>query len=246
MSKERKSPYLYVFEGVDGVGKSSVIKLVHDKIKKFCKVHIHREPTNEETLKKLANPNLSWLSRLYILMKDRDIHSRDALHRLLQYDHHSTWPIVLMDRSFVSSCVYQSYESGGKISPFEIMQAHHHAGLLFQAREILVLHAPLKEIQRRHYQREVVESKMLESSKDTFDDYVLKNKALWEKLDAMQQMYKDLVSDASFSFSAHTGSPIYEINASTPSPEILAGNIAERIMQDLMVEYDKDRMAQED
>lgn len=94
-----------VFEGIDGAGKSTFIKEVAEFLKdEWLKVEVVREPSQlfEESLESrdhLIYNEDTWLALAYAI--DR-LEIQDDIQTYLENDH-----IVLSDRSYISSLVYQ-------------------------------------------------------------------------------------------------------------------------------------------
>src|SRR3989338_4027427 len=106
---------LITFEGGEGAGKSSLIKLLHEAlVQKGFKVLLTREPGGSigaERIRKLIveknEPDFDALTELLLLMSARRDHWIHTLRPALEEG-----KIILCDRFIDSSFVYQGYVGG--------------------------------------------------------------------------------------------------------------------------------------
>lgn len=108
-------PDLYVvFEGPDGSGKTSISKLVTLKLNKMGVNALYvSEPHNKELARLAEDPELTDVERAYVYYIDR-------LAMFKKVAETSNPEILVGDRSFISSMVYQSLS--GKITPERILK----------------------------------------------------------------------------------------------------------------------------
>ncbi|MDF1538670.1 MAG: dTMP kinase [Candidatus Thorarchaeota archaeon] len=103
------SGYLFVIEGIDGAGKTTVCDGVEQALlhNSFDVVRL-REPTNEspwgkEIRRRTPHGELTGQEEFDLYIKDRDWHVKNRILPALQAD-----KIVLMDRYFIAHAAYQS------------------------------------------------------------------------------------------------------------------------------------------
>jgi len=101
--------YLFVVEGIDGAGKTSVCDIVEASLtKKGLEVVRLREPTREspwgkEIRERTPRGELSGQEEFDLYIRDRDWHVKNRIVPALQ-----NGKIVLMDRYFIAHGAYQS------------------------------------------------------------------------------------------------------------------------------------------
>lgn len=113
---------LIIFEGPDGSGKTTQVKLLAEKLEAFGKkVKITREPGGTplgEDLRKLlleGDYNISKETEMYLFAASRRAHSEKILEWIKE------GYTVICDRNILSSIVYQSNES---LNPTEIRKVN--------------------------------------------------------------------------------------------------------------------------
>lgn len=103
---------LIVFEGIDGSGKSSVIRNVYEKFKNKYNIEITREPggnnnVSEEIRKILLNNKIEPETEAYLFAASRNEHTKKYIIPSLEEG-----KIILCDRYIDSSLVYQGLGRG--------------------------------------------------------------------------------------------------------------------------------------
>ena len=97
---------LITFEGIDGSGKSTIAKIVYEKlIKENLKVILDCEPTNTwlgDAVKKGYNENISKYTEAFLFMADRATHVLEIKNLL------NNNKMVFLDRYYDSTIAYQS------------------------------------------------------------------------------------------------------------------------------------------
>ncbi len=138
-------------EGPDGVGKTSVSKLVAKELGALWT----REPT-EWLIPRLADPSwdeYAWHEHALLFSADRSIHLHDVIRPALEAGR-----TVVCDRYELSTFVYQLVDAGHSSEWTENREAYH-ARLLRMASTndtpdvVLVLEVPYNELERRLLQR---------------------------------------------------------------------------------------------
>jgi len=110
MPNKNLKGFFITFEGIEGVGKSTQIKLLSEFLKqKKLKVKVTKEPggtkIGKQIRKILLNPkniNMTPLSELFLLLADRTQHIEEIIFPLLKNGY-----IVISDRFFDSTFAYQ-------------------------------------------------------------------------------------------------------------------------------------------
>ncbi|MBI2652934.1 dTMP kinase [Candidatus Woesearchaeota archaeon] len=113
-----KNGLFIVVDGIDGSGKSEVIKLLHNylfsKHKKY-RILTTREPTNgvygnriREILRKEKVPTSNSKKLLELFVKDRQEHLKNTLEPFLKSSNEHELNIVLCDRYYYSTIAFQS------------------------------------------------------------------------------------------------------------------------------------------
>lgn len=157
--------FLLVFEGADNVGKGTIMK----KVVSWLRCWIEEENTKG----RLCGPNVltgmeaskssraeigmvpkeNWLRQLYLFVRQRQ-DAQQSSSPLLMLENERGWlfqaikescNIVVMDRSYHSSCVYQGLAGG--VSDEEILAVH--GPWLFRPDLTLIMSAPPDDIIRR-------------------------------------------------------------------------------------------------
>ena len=110
-----KKPFFICFEGVEGSGKSTQAKLLHNFIKKNItkNVILTREPGGTLFSEKIRNlmldkkTNISPLTEFFLLMAARNEHIISKINFYLKKNF-----IIICDRFFYSTLAYQHYLEG--------------------------------------------------------------------------------------------------------------------------------------
>ena len=113
-----KTSYFIVVDGIDGSGKSEMIKLIHNhlfsKSKKF-RILTTREPTNGEYGKKIRqmlahenDPFSSSRELVELFIKDREMHLKNTIIPFLSNTNGDEINIVISDRYYHSTIAFQS------------------------------------------------------------------------------------------------------------------------------------------
>ena len=113
-----KKGVFIVVDGIDGSGKSEIIKMLHNylfsKSKKF-RILTTREPTNgtygikiREMLRKEKNPESSSKKLAELFIKDRQEHLEKTIEPFLKNSNEHELNIVLCDRYYYSTITFQS------------------------------------------------------------------------------------------------------------------------------------------
>lgn len=111
---------LIVFEGIDGSGKSTQVKLLKEALeKRNVKVRVLFEPSDsvygKEIRKKLSSGEYAPLELYHLFVKDREI-SAKKIRSLLRDGY-----VVIMDRYYISTIAYQGAQG---ISITKIIEDH--------------------------------------------------------------------------------------------------------------------------
>lgn len=111
---------LIVFEGIDGSGKSTQVKLLKEALeKRNIKVRVLSEPSDsiygKEVRRKLSSGEYTPLELYHLFVKDREI-SAKKIKSLLKDGY-----IVIMDRYYISTIAYQGAQG---ISITKIIRDH--------------------------------------------------------------------------------------------------------------------------
>jgi dTMP kinase len=98
--------FFVVLEGIDGSGKTTVGKLIEDKLSLFFQVLLTKEPSDSIYGKKLREAfekkRLSPDEELDLFVKDRELHIEEVVKPYLKKEY-----IVITDRYFFSNIAYQ-------------------------------------------------------------------------------------------------------------------------------------------
>jgi|TARA_Y100000310_G_scaffold336554_1_gene421421 dTMP kinase len=107
-----------VMDGIDGSGKSEMVKLLHDyllsKSKKY-RILTTREPTNgmygkeiRDILAKEKDPNINGQKMLELFIKDREEHLKNTVIPFLNKSNDHEANIVICDRYYYSTIAFQA------------------------------------------------------------------------------------------------------------------------------------------
>lgn len=118
-----KKGIFIVVDGIDGSGKSEIVKMLHNylfsKHKKY-RILTTREPTNgkygrqiREMLRKEKNPESSRKRLLGLFIKDRQEHLKNTIEPFLKSSNKHELNIVLCDRYYYSTIAFQSAQGTG-------------------------------------------------------------------------------------------------------------------------------------
>lgn len=116
MTQGQKRPYpgfLFVFEGIDGTGKSTICKAIYERLVQDGHSVIHlREPTSEskwgiEIRARSPTGDLSPSEELELFIRDRDWHIKNRITPSLE-----NGAIILLDRYFFATGAYQYTSTG--------------------------------------------------------------------------------------------------------------------------------------
>ncbi|MHA1882715.1 MAG: dTMP kinase [Candidatus Thorarchaeota archaeon] len=116
MTQDRKRLYpgfLFVFEGIDGTGKSTICAAIQDRlVKEGHSVVLLREPTSEsewgiEIRTRSPTGDLSPSEELELFIRDRDWHIKNRITPSLE-----NGEIILLDRYFFATGAYQYTSTG--------------------------------------------------------------------------------------------------------------------------------------
>ncbi len=118
-----KKTLFVVVDGIDGSGKSEIIKMLHNylfsKNKRF-RILTTREPTNgiygNQIRKMLAeenDPASSSKKLMELFIKDRSEHLKNTIEPFLRNDDENEMNIVLCDRYYYSTIAFQSAQGLG-------------------------------------------------------------------------------------------------------------------------------------
>ena len=112
-----KKGVFIVIDGIDGSGKSEIIKMLHNylfsKSKKY-RILTTREPTNgkygkqvRQMLRKEKDPESSSRKLMGLFIKDRKEHLKDTIEPFLKMSNKHELNIVLCDRYYYSTIAFQ-------------------------------------------------------------------------------------------------------------------------------------------
>jgi len=112
-----KKSLFIVIDGIDGSGKSEIIKLLHNylfsKDKKY-RILTTREPTNgkygkkiREMLRKEKDPKSNSKKLMELFIKDREEHLKNTIEPFLNNSNKHELNIVLCDRYYYSTIAFQ-------------------------------------------------------------------------------------------------------------------------------------------
>jgi|TARA_B100001964_G_C14246018_1_gene607415 dTMP kinase len=110
--------FFIVMDGIDGSGKSEMVKLLHDyllsKSKKY-RILTTREPTNgmygkeiRDILAKEKDPNINGQKMLELFIKDREEHLKNTVIPFLNKSNDHEANIVICDRYYYSTIAFQA------------------------------------------------------------------------------------------------------------------------------------------
>ena len=113
-----KKGLFIVVDGIDGSGKSEIVKMLHNylfsKSKKY-RILTTREPTNGKygkqirlMLRKEKNPESSSKKLIGLFLKDRKEHLKNTIEPVLKKSNKHELNIVLCDRYYYSTIAFQS------------------------------------------------------------------------------------------------------------------------------------------
>ena len=117
ISETMKKGIFVVVDGLDGSGKSEIIKMLHNHLfsrhKKY-RLLATREPTNgkygkqiRKMLKKEKNPEVSGKKLMNLFLKDRQEHLKKTIEPFLKNLSKNELNIVLCDRYYYSTIAFQ-------------------------------------------------------------------------------------------------------------------------------------------
>ena len=112
-----KNSMFIVVDGIDGCGKSEIIKSLHNylfsKNKKY-RILTTREPTNgkygksiRDMLRKEKNPKSSSKKLMELFIKDREDHLKNTIEPFLKISNKNELNVVLCDRYYYSTIAFQ-------------------------------------------------------------------------------------------------------------------------------------------
>jgi dTMP kinase len=168
----KKRAVFITVEGLEGSGKSSVIKFLKKTLKKKgCSVKVFREPGSTKIGEKIRNilldkknRSISLYTELLLYLAARTQLIEEKLKKaLVSYD------FVICDRFFDSTLVYQGYASGlGDI----VNKAVKIFSLGITPDLTLLIDTPVKEALRRIKDKDRIESKPLKFHKKLREGYL--------------------------------------------------------------------------
>lgn len=192
---EDKKGLFIVFEGIDGVGKSTQLELLHKHIKKLSKyneVLDAREPTWRADVirKRLEEDKDAFsggeeLSRLYV--EDRILHSINVIEPMLRQR-----VFVLCDRYSMSTCAYQ-WAQGCNLD--ELLRMHNHVNIL-KPNVVYYLDVSANvALKRRKYRAkyEKVDLEKFEKDLNFVKELVMKYRALFSMADNDENLFGRVV-----------------------------------------------------
>ena len=112
-----KKGILIVIDGIDGSGKSEIVKMLHNYLfsNKKYRILTTREPTNgiygnkiREMLRKEKNPKSNSGKFMELFIKDRNQHLKNTICPFLEKSSEHELNIVLCDRYYYSTIAFQS------------------------------------------------------------------------------------------------------------------------------------------
>ena len=123
ISKPMRKGIFIVVDGIDGSGKSEIVKMIHNylfsKNKKY-RILTTREPTNgtygikiREMLKKEKNPKSSSRKLVEMFIKDRQEHLEKTIEPFLKNSGKNELNIVICDRYYYSTISFQGAQGIG-------------------------------------------------------------------------------------------------------------------------------------
>ena len=112
-----KKGIFIVIDGIDGSGKSEIVKMLHNYLfsNKKYRILTTREPTNgkygnniREMLRKEKNPKSNSKKFMELFIKDRNQHLKNTIEPFLKKSNAHELNIVLCDRYYYSTIAFQS------------------------------------------------------------------------------------------------------------------------------------------
>ena len=113
-----KKGIFIVVDGIDGSGKSEIVKMLHNYLfskSKKCRILTTREPTNGKhgkqirfMLRKEKDPESSSKKLMELFIKDRAEHLKNTVEPFLKTSNKHELNIVLCDRYYYSTIAFQS------------------------------------------------------------------------------------------------------------------------------------------
>lgn len=160
-----------VFEGLDGCGKTTQIKLLEKKLKDlgYDNVKIMREPGSTELSESireiLLNQELSDIQRLFLFLTARNSITREQIIPSIE-----NGDIVLCDRYAPSTLAYQGY--GKKICDIGIIHRINNLACENVHPDLIIfIDTPIDECMKRQNTHDKMEESSLNVYKDIYEGY---------------------------------------------------------------------------
>lgn len=110
----KKKESLIVIEGIDGSGKSTLVKGLQDSLHRYSCTTLYA-PSDPSIISQIQDTDKNrWFRMLYLFMRDREL-SWGKMEEALQKS-----DFLIQDRYYHSSCAYQ----GGILGPKGVLGAH--------------------------------------------------------------------------------------------------------------------------
>ena len=200
MSLQKNKGKFFVFEGIDGSGKSTIVQKVADELRsKNIKVFITSEPTDNPVgtlLKKMLRKNTEPLTELFLFLADRVEHINEIKNHLKNGEY------ILCDRYAYSSCAYQ----GSSLATHDLRPASKEpwqwileiqTPFLLEPDKVFLLDiTPELALERIKKRRSFTHFEVLEFLKMVRDIYhkIAKNRKNWIIIDARKSI-KEIVAE---------------------------------------------------
>ena len=178
-----------VFEGLDGCGKTTQIKLLENKLKErgFDNVKVFREPgstkTSEQIREILLNENITDIQKLFLFLTARNALVEEEIKPAVENN-----DIVLCDRYTPSTLAYQGYGKNVTDSGL-IHRMNNLACENIHPDFVIFIDVPVKECMKRQKNFDKMEESVMDVYEKIYDGYKqLSKNNNWIVIDGMKNI----------------------------------------------------------